>query len=135
MLTYDTSQFPQVILRFTSDDWGKDLYNQTFSELRQMLDMATEHQVKIKLFVYADAGNDNPPPVKFWLWIVRDLISFREQFHLALDRTVIYKPSSGMKKFFNILFKLYTPTKPCQIHDNLEEAVRWLHESFETKKK
>jgi len=127
MILIDFGHFPKVILHFTTSRWSKPDHVKAVESLIILMKTAIEKNLRIKLFLVGNASKNFPnPPLRYWMWVVKDILKLRTLIHDAVDKTAIFKPSHSMDGFFKLFFSMYTPQRPLKIFKNYSDAVTWL---------
>ena len=65
-------------------------------------------------------------PLSVYAWIICDIIRIKPLFLNGLERTAIYTPDDNMNFFFDMLFKVYKPSKPLERFYDYQQALNWL---------
>ena len=125
MLLYDNSNWPLIIIHFKESKWNKDEYNAFMCAFNSLLQQAIQDKVKIRLFIMGT--QDIPiPPIRVWRWVIADILRMRPMFKDALLKTSIFTPDNRLDRFFEMLFKVYKPSRPLYFSENRQEALEWL---------
>jgi hypothetical protein len=127
MILYDSSMWPQLTLHFRASDWNLTDYLAFNSAFTLLLDRAERENIKIKLFIQGSVDN-NVPPVSFYAWVIADVLANYKRFKVLIDKTAIYTPNNALDLFFEMLFKVYKPSRPMQRFMGFDDAIKWLYE-------
>lgn len=125
MLLYDNSNWPLIIIHFKESKWDKDAYDSFMCALNALLTQAIKERVRIRLFIMG-TQDIAVPPMRVWRWVIADILRMRPLFKDALLKTSIYTPDNRLDRFFEMLFKVYKPSRPLNFSANREEALQWL---------
>lgn len=132
MILYDNSLFPLIKIHFVESNWEKHEYKRFIAAITQQLQRAITNETPIKLLI---VGNSEQKKIKssipmiFYTWLICDIMKLRPLFSQGLLRTAIYTPDDNMNFFFDMLFKVYRPTRPLERFSDLYLAQTWLNQT------
>lgn len=125
MILYDSSQWPLVVIHFRSSEWTKHDYQSFMLAFQGLLDKSYLEQTRIKLFIQG-SQECNVPPLRLYKWIIKDIVQMYGRLKDTVNKTAIYTPDHRLDTFFEMLFKVYTPSRPLIRTSNYNKARRWL---------
>lgn len=129
MLLYDSKQFPLIVVHFQPSSWEREAYNAFIVAIENLLVRGAQEQKPISLLVRGSRHEQLQKqyiPAVLYGWLIYDIVRLRPLFEFGLHRSAIYTPDDHLNFFFDMLFKVYTPTRPLQLFDNYEEASAWV---------
>lgn len=125
MILYDSSHWPLVIIHFRSSEWTKHDYQAFIAAFQGLLDRSYTERTRFKLFIQG-SQECNVPPIRLCKWLIKDIVSMYGRLKDTVDKTAIYTPDDRLDTFFEMLFKVYTPSRPLIRTSNYQEARKWL---------
>ena len=129
MLLYDSDNFPLVVVHFQPSSWEKDAYNAFIAAIEGLLVRGAQEQQPISLLVKGSRHEQLQKqyiPTVLYGWLIYDIVRLRPLFEYGLHRSAIFTPDDHLNFFFEMLFKVYTPTRPLQLFDDYEAAQTWV---------
>ena len=111
MILYDTSQWPTVIIHFRPSEWRSDDFASFIAAFNLLLQRSLHEEQRIKLFIQGSKEVD-APPIRFYQWIISEILKLYTILCKTIDRTAIYTSDNRLDLFFDMLFKVYTPSRP-----------------------
>jgi hypothetical protein len=127
MLIYNLHEYPKVTLTFTSTSWDRDEYDGLMDDLSSIMDQAIQRGERIQLLICGNPDlSGSKPSIQVCMWFIRDILRLFSKLKTSIERTAIWTPTTEMDYFFEMLFTMYTPSRPLKLFTEYDEAVRWV---------
>jgi hypothetical protein len=125
MILINTDSLPFLYIDIRDSEWVKQDYDNAMGYLETLLRDSIEKQQRLQILI-AGTTNTVTPPMWVFTWVIRDIMRMYPLFPDGIEHTGVYAPSSKLNKFFEMLFKVYTPVRPLRMFKNYDQAYNWV---------
>ena len=128
MIVCDHTQLPVIYITFVESDWKHADYKKFINTMEQLLVEAACQNTPVKFLIQGnpDCKIKQSIPYTFYAWIICDIIRMKPLFINGLEKTALYTPTDNMDFFLDMLFKVYTPSRPLKRFYDQSAALAWL---------